>query len=73
MSLLGWVRRNPLLTCLLAFWVMCMAIAWSWLAQTLLAVVGLVATARAVRRRQYTQVVLGGDARGIYGDYLPCM
>lgn len=80
MSPQGWVQRNPLLTCLLAFWVMCMAASWPWFAPTLVLTVILIAAGRSARRgrqrliadadRQHAQA-LAGDPRGIYGNYPP--
>lgn len=80
MSPHGWVQRNPILTCLLAFWVMCMAASWSWFAPTLALTAVVVAVARSAQRRrqrlttdadrQHAQA-LAGDARGIYGNYPP--
>lgn len=80
MSAQGWVQRNPLLTCLLVFWVICMAASWPWFAPTLALTVILIAAARSARRRrqrltanadrQHAQA-LAGDARGIYGNYPP--
>ena len=76
----GWVQRNPLLTCLLAFWVMCMAASWPWFAPTLALAVILIAAGRSAHRkrqrlaadadRQHAQA-LAGDTRGIYGNYPP--
>lgn len=76
----GWAQRNPVLTCLLAFWVMCMAASWPWFAPTLVLTMVLVAAVRWARRRrqrlsadadrQYVQV-LAGDERGVYGNFPP--
>lgn len=80
MSPLDWAQQNPVLTCLLAFWVMCMATSWPWFAPTLALAVVIGTVARGARRRrqrlaadadrQHAQA-LAGDPRGIYGNYPP--
>jgi len=75
-----WTERHPAWTALLVFWLACMLWQWPWLFPTLAAAAAIIAAVRWERRRRarlaaaadrQNTMVLRGDARGVYGDFLP--
>lgn len=75
-----WAQRHPAWTTLVVFWIACMIWQWEWLVPVIAIVATTVWTIRWINRRndrlraeadRQNQLAAEGDARGIYGDYLP--